>query len=312
MRTKYTNTLWIPYTSQDFPSGTDPGTGVLEVTWHDLVWATLTVGRPNIAYVFSHGNPSYYEALFRLSLVWMALEQRPYNGWLHRTDAFKSLDTTEKGAVTYFLGMAVCKLFAHKLLSTPWLLHLDVFRDQLNPVLLRGRSRPDLVGQNDQDTWYAFECKGRSSVPTEDERRTAKTQAQRVVSVNSRPCSLHIGAISYFRQDTLEFHWRDPDPRDAQILRPIAVTQPDDAWFYYYAPALALATAEPTVDHAKTENNIADISIEIHDAILELLRAGEWTTAQMQARELRSALRQDGYYPDGLKIVAGDSWQSQL
>lgn len=47
--------------------------------------------------------------------------------------------------MNYFLGMTFCKLFAAKLLNTPWLLHLDVFRPTLNPVL-SGRSRPDLVG----------------------------------------------------------------------------------------------------------------------------------------------------------------------
>ena len=208
--------------------------------------------------------------------------------------------------------MAVCKLFADELLSTPWLLHLDVFRDQLNPVLLGGRSRPDLVGQIDGDAWYAFECKGRSSVPTADERRKAKRQAQRLVSVDSTACSLHIGAVSYFRQDTLEFHWRDPAPEDTQILRPIAVTQPDDAWRHYYAPALALATAEPTVTSANEDINIADISIEVHEAILELLQAGEWTTAQLQARELAPELREEGFQADGLKIIAGESWHMRI
>ena len=87
----YGNTLCIPYTSRDFPSGIDPGTGVLDVKWDDLLWATLTVGRPNTAHLLAHGDASYYEALFRLSLVRMALEQRRYNESLYRTDAFKTL-----------------------------------------------------------------------------------------------------------------------------------------------------------------------------------------------------------------------------
>ena len=119
----------------------------------------LTVGRPNTAYVFTHGDASYHEALFRLSLVRMALEQEPSSGSLLRTTAFRSLDPTEKGAVSYFLGLAICKLFASTLLHTEWLLHIDVFRDQLDVTLL-GRSRPDLVGQGDNDAWHAFECKG--------------------------------------------------------------------------------------------------------------------------------------------------------
>lgn len=304
MNARYGNTLGIPYTSRDFPSGTVAGTGILPIEWDDLLWAALTVGRPNTAYVLAYGDASYYEALFRLSLVRMALEQRRYSRSLHRTDAYQSLDPTEKGAVTYFLGMGVCKLFASAFLYTPWLLHLDVFRDQLDPVLRSGRSRPDLVGQDNKGAWHAFECKGRSSIPKEEDQRKAKTQAQRLVRVDSTDCSLHVGAISYFRQDALEFHWRDPDPEDKAMLQPIEVNQPEDAWLYYYAPALALATAELTGARANV-----DINIEVHEAVLDLLLAGEWAAAQLRARELGPALEAEGFRADGLQVTAGESWR---
>jgi hypothetical protein len=47
--------------------------------------------------------------------------------------------------VSYFLGLTMCKLFAAKLLDTPWLRHLDIYGDRYR-VLLTGRSRPDLFG----------------------------------------------------------------------------------------------------------------------------------------------------------------------
>lgn len=97
--------------------------------------------------------------------------------------------------------MAICKLFASRLLNTPWLLHLDVFRDQLNPATLGGRSRPDLVGQDASGAWHAFETKGRSSVPSSEDKLKAKSQAQRLVSVDGSACSLHIGSFAYFRGD---------------------------------------------------------------------------------------------------------------
>ena len=305
MNARYGNTLWIPYTSRDFPSGTIAGRGDLQTGWGDLLWAALTVGRPNTAYVLAHGDASYHEALFRLSLVRMALEQRPFSRSLQRTDAFRSLDPTEKGAVSYFLGMAFCKLFASRFLHTTWLLHLDVFRDQLGPALLGGRSRPDLVGQDVKGAWHGFECKGRSSAPNVEDRRKAKAQAQRLVRVNSTDCSLHIGAISYFRQDALEFHWRDPNPEDAETLEPIEVNLPEDAWRYYYAPALALATA------GLEDAPAADINIEIHNAVLKLLLASDWAAARLRARELGPALEEGGFRADGLKVVAGESWRRE-
>ena len=74
--------------------------------------------------------------------------------------------------------MAICKLFAAKLLDAPWLLHLNVFRPMLNPVLT-GRSHPDLVGQTQSGQWLAFESKGRVSSPAADAKNKAKAQAQR-------------------------------------------------------------------------------------------------------------------------------------
>jgi len=301
------NTLQIPYTSQDFPRGTVPGRGNLRTDWDDLLWAALTVGRPNTAYVFRHGQASWYEALFRLSLIRMALEQRQYRRSLCRTDAFKSLDPTEKGAVSYFVGMAVCKLFASRLLDTPWVLHLDLFREQLSPVVLYGRSRPDLLGEDGNGAWHAFECKGRSSVPNPADKRKAKAQAQRLVRVDSTACSLHVGAIAYFRQDELEFHWRDPDPEEEK-LEPFEVRLPDSAWRYYYEPALALVTDADTF--APSEDRTAvDVDVEIHQTIHEPLREGAWAAAHALAREIEPRLREEGFQADGLKVVAGQSWR---
>lgn len=279
----------------------------METSWSELIWAAITIGRPNVAYVFQYGYPSYHEAVFRLSLIRMALTQKVGSESLFRTEAFRYLDPTEKGAISYFLGMTVCKLFASKLLSTPWLLHLDVFRDQLNPTVLRDRSRPDLVGQDINDAWYAFESKGRSSVPSLADKEKAKAQATRLVSVDSIKCSLNIGAISYFKKDELEFYWRDPDPEEARKLEPIKVQTPEKAWSTYYMPALALDSelgSERTVDNRMS----FDVEVGIHPKIRELLLKNNWNVAHSLAKEMRTDLEQEGFHPDGLKVIAGDSW----
>ena len=90
----------IDYESEDFPAQRGIRSfGQLRLTWDDILWAAVTVGRPKLYYVFRHGEASLFEAIFRWSLIRMALEQRGCN--LYRTDAFKSLDPTEKGAVNY-------------------------------------------------------------------------------------------------------------------------------------------------------------------------------------------------------------------
>ena len=303
--------LCIPYTSARFPSSYGIGSGDLTFSWDDLLWAAITIGRPNTAYVFQHGQASLYEAIFRLSLVRMALEQVSSEGRLHRTEAFKALDPTEKGAVSYFLGMAVCKLFAHELLNTHRLLHLDVFRDQLNPATLGGRSRPDLVGQDRVGAWHAFETKGRSSVPSSEDKQKAKAQAQRLVSVGGIPCTLHVGSFAYFRQDELEFYWRDPDPEEPEKLEPVAIDIADDDWVYYYESALALAI-ESQRPRLETDARATDLRVEIHPKIMPMLLEGQWAAAQSHAEQIRDTLVEAGYKPDGLRVIAGESWKRRF
>ena len=102
--------LSIDYDSEDFATGgpVQNGRRSLATSWDELLWAALTVGRPNRHTVFRHGTSSVYEALFRLSLIRMTLEQMgPTAGRFRRTEAARTLDPSEKGAVNYFLGLAI-------------------------------------------------------------------------------------------------------------------------------------------------------------------------------------------------------------
>lgn len=295
--------LHIRYASRDFSSVyTFPRYGILATDWDELLWAAITIGRPSTYHVFRYGEASFHEAIFRLAMVRMAVEQT-FAGYLRRTDAFNALDPTEKGMVSYFLGMSLCKLFASRLLNTPWLLHLDVFRQYLNPLLL-GRSRPDLVGQDMSGSWYAFESKGRSSAPTTTDKEKAKTQAKRLVSIDNNDCSLQVGSFAFFRSEELEFYWRDPEP---DIKDPIRLPAPNGNWRYYYEPALSLATDKRSEPFA-AERELADVKVEIHPKIQHLLLEGQWAIAKREAIQLRTTLLSEGYRPDGIKLTAGQSW----
>jgi hypothetical protein len=308
--------LQIPYETEAFPASTIAnGTADLAVTWDDILWAAVTVGRPNRQYVFRHGAASMYEPVFRWSLVRMALEQSgPRASRLRRTTAARMLDPTEKGAVNYFLGMTFCKLFSAKLLNTPWLLHLDVFRPALNPVLT-GRSRPDLVGREHRSArWHAFECKGRISPPDAATKIKAKDQAQRLVSVNGTPCMLHVGAVTYLRGDTLHFYWRDPPPENE---RGINIRLGGDAWMHYYEPVLEAVRRTDSEALRRDHGTLvaidgADVRVGIHPVVAKYLVDRQWERAQHAASEAKGAIAHDGYQPDGLKVVAGESWTERF
>jgi len=308
--------LGIPYDTEAFPRGTVAnGHAELSVKWDEILWAAVTVGRPNRHYVFRHGAASMYEALFRWSLVRMSLEQSgPRAARLRRTTAAKTLDPTEKGAVNYFLGMIFCKLFAAKLLNTPWLLHLDVFRPMLNPVLT-GRSRPDLVGQVQGLTqWHAFECKGRVSPPDATDKMKAKAQAQRLVSVNGTSCSLHVGGVTYFKGERLNFYWRDPTPQNGNGIN---VPMSGDAWMHYYAPVLeAIESIDLNALRGDHDNLVAiegaDVEVGIHPLVAKYLAGRQWERAQQAAVAAKGSIAKDGYQPDGIRVVAGESWTERF
>lgn len=295
-------TLRIEFTSQAFPASYTFRSGILETSWSEILWAAITLGRPSTYHVFRHGPSSFHEAIFRLALIRMAVEQ-DWSLHLRRTDAFAALDPTEKGMVSYFLGMTLCKLFASKLLATPWLLHLDVFREHLNPAIL-GRSRPDLVGEDVSGRWHAFESKGRSAAPSRSDKSKAKFQALRLISIGNQNCSMNIGSFAFFSSDVLEFFWKDPDPETAM---PIELPRPDGEWRYYYEPALSLAT-EFSSGPMASEAELADVEISIHPEIRQLLEGGRWSVAREIAKQNREALRLQGYQADGLKVSPGDSW----
>jgi hypothetical protein len=306
----------IEFISEGFPNPGPVinGTDTLSVTWDDLLWSAITVGRPNRHFVFQHGTSSLYEALFRASALRMTLEQiSPVTRRLRRTAAAKSLDPSEKGAVNYFLGLTLCKLFAEKKLDAPWLLHLDVFRDLLNPRLLSGRSRPDLIGRTTGGEWVALESKGRVSPPTADAKRKAKEQAERVVSIRGTPVSYRIGGFAYFRDDLLRFFWRDPQPNGVEPPNPIRLDlTEDDIWRAYYRPILALVGPDNSAfierEHTSIPIKEADIKIRVLSEVMRFLRLEKWKDAGHWCMEHQDQLAQGEVHRDGVQIIAGDSW----
>lgn len=303
----------IDFVSEGFAAGSplSNGPGVLRTNWDEILWSAMTVGRPNRQYVFQHGVASQYEALFRLSLVRMALEQAGPAAWrLRRTTAAKTLDPSEKGAVNYFLGLTMCKLFAAKLLDTPWLLHLDVFRPQLNAVL-SGRSRPDLVGQNRFGQWLVIESKGRASQPTRDAKAKAKDQARRLTSINGVTPCLKVGGISYFRGDVLQFYWSDPSGPSA---RPIEIEADETViWAHYYRPFLSLIHSNPRLHEVMLREPILmpveglDLQIGVLPEVLRLLDEQQWLKAHLVSETIEPGPL-EGYHQDGLRVVAGETW----
>lgn len=307
--------LKIPYESHGFAGypKVKRGRGILPTSWNELVAAAITIGRPSLAHVFRYGDPSKYEVEFRRFLTRMAVEQ--YNSmWLRRTRALIAMDTTEKGMVSYFLGMTLCNLFAVKLLDTGPLIHLDAFPRYLNPELVDlGRSRPDLAGKDIHGDWHAFESKGRSTVPSNGDMKKAVEQANRLISVQGNPCVLHVGSIAYFdSEDDLRLYWRNSTVSSSSLPGPTlsleGSTKLEKERQCQYGLVKWIASK------AESAREIMGIEIEIHKDVQPYIMEGDWARTHGAISDIRknedkrSSLEEEGFSFGWLKLSLDESW----
>lgn len=126
------------------------------------------------------------------------------------------------------------------------------------------------------------------------------------MAVNGVPTALHVGSFVFFRSETLEFYWRDPEPSPDD---PIRVPTPGAEWRYYFECVLGLVDP-PEFGAIASEREKADVEVTIHPKIHPLLMEGNFAAAHVLAQELREVFKEEGYKPDGIRVVAGDEWRA--
>lgn len=250
----------LNYTANGFPSSLEVlfrVSGPMNVRWPGLIWAAVTVGRKNCDEVVQHGYHSTLEILYRFAIL-MANLKDSAQGEFTKTDAYKSLDPSEKSAISYFLGLSFAKWAAQELLETPWLIHLDRFSDA--PIVLKGNRRPDLIGMNKSGKWGVFEAKGRTNKIKPELILKAKQQTQMLRTIDSCDPWVRVASIVHFSDDRLELHLEDPEPNESHPdAVDLDIPDIEDRFLkYYYEPFLSLIEN----NHPSSER-IADRTIEI-------------------------------------------------
>lgn len=183
----------IPYKAHGF--GRLPATGNLSVTWPELVWAAVSYGKSSSCYHLKHPGHSRAEKKHRTYLLYTCLKQQGKH--LVKSDLYREMDPTEKGAASYFLGMALIKLFADRLLDIPLLWHVSTSSQAISCV--PGKSRPDLIGcSKSLGEWIVAEAKGRSGAFNQEALDAAKSQSQKITTINGTVPKYRFGAESYF------------------------------------------------------------------------------------------------------------------
>lgn len=278
------------------------------MSWGLLVWSAITVGRRNLLDVLQYGNYSLFEIVYRAALLYANLRAAS-NDTLVRSAAYNGLDPSEKSAVSYFLGMTMTKAFAELALDVPWLMHLDVYRRQLQPLTTRTRSRPDLVGQTNSSEWVVLESKGRTNGLNDQALQKAKQQAGNLTLISGQAPDLHVGVVTHFGDGRLQLVAADP-PVDAHRRHlELRVTR-EELLESYYAPFRNLLSANETRETLHDDLTYRVVRIDAADVTVGLrenLAKGE---IEMPKETTGRSSRGESYYAgtDGILVMLGTSW----
>jgi hypothetical protein len=156
-----------------------------DVSRRAVLRAVITVGAQRFQDVLSLGLRGLLHRFAMGLSAFSFLDQSPAG--LCLSDDYRSLDMSEKGAATYWYGMAFAKIVADSELGIAWLAHVDEMRENGALVTSSGSNeRGDLVGRGMND-WHVVEAKGRSNPYPSTLVTKAKGQSARIVSVNGQP-----------------------------------------------------------------------------------------------------------------------------
>lgn len=270
MAPRSSDLLTVPLDVSDFPTGSGlNGSHVLSLRWDDLLWASITVGKaqPDL---MRHGRYSFAEILHRVACL-HAYYDIDRSNRLTLSPAFKNLDSTEKGVVSYYTGMTMAKLYADKVLNIPWMMHISRYEADWAVSYGANTNRPDLFGCNALGEWAVAEAKGRSRVTS---KLVTKMQAQKsaVASIQRVAPTYRYGSATRFEGRRLALRVVDPPRQHRAQDVPIDPA----AWLLdYYRPVVDLL--DQTGAHYEGEAIVGtlpgtDIEIGVSGTIAEVVR----------------------------------------
>lgn len=230
----------VPYTARNFPRHWGPaltGRHYLRLSWHEIVWAAMTMGKPGVAFLLAHGWHSVSDLVVRSHTIYANLREN--SPFLERSSLYTGLDPTEKSGVSYFMGMVAAKVLGARLLDTPWLFHVSMIKALGGAVSLKGKSQPDLVGLRRNRDWIVAEAKGRTWGYSASAMATAKLQTRQLRSINGQFPVLRVAVQASFNPNLA---WDIEDPEEFDKDAPDLQFNLEGALeMYYSAPTAAAA-----------------------------------------------------------------------
>lgn len=208
------------------PNGlASPGTGNHRVGMARLVWAATTIGTTPFGPRLHAGRA--LEVQWRSAMVRAAIQPDPRAWW--RSARYARLDPSEKGAVSFFLGQAQAKLFAHDFFRVSRFVHYDAYLAYRGRP--RRRTRPDFIGFYGRHVALGVEAKGRSLGFNRPLITKAKKQASSLPVITGHSTSATYVHVAYFDHDQWCAYLEDP-PRRGRVR----VVDPAILTLVYYLP----------------------------------------------------------------------------
>lgn len=312
----------IPYNASNFPAGSPAkliGSNTLTVTWADIVWSAITAGKPGASHLLAHRWHSLADLVVRSHTIYANLRQRGH--YVDRSTLYDSLDPTEKGATSYFLGMTMAKLFSAKLFDTSWLFHVSHASSNGAAISFKrgSKSQPDLIGQNSTGGWIVVEAKGRTNYLDSAALTTAKEQTEMIRSINGASPVLRVALQAYFNSGLTV---RIDDPSDSKPDALDIKLDMDTAMSRYYAIAKALpaksATREVIRNHEYWTHFDEDsgITIGVEVSLAESVSSGKYEQISATRKSLNLNVGEletnSSIYADGLFVRLDKRWSSEF
>ncbi|MCH6485379.1 hypothetical protein MMG85_17645 [Pseudoxanthomonas sp. LH2527] len=251
---------------------------------------------------------------YRTAIIYANLMRSPDLSF-GRSKAYIGLDPSEKGAISYFLGVALTKAFVERKLSVSWLMHVDLYRDRFGVNLAPGE-RPDLFGEDALGRWIVAESKGRTNQHDKDALIKAKRQASRVIDVDGAPPHLSIGFVSSFNKGRLTLVADDPPIDEKGEGLSLRVSKNEFRSTYYRPFEELLATFETRQEQIGGQE-VRVVYSESSDLFLGLSQGEDGVIEQpAQVRRRREPIRdvqRNAYLgSDGIYVRLGASWSDEL
>lgn len=233
----------VPYTASNFPRRWGPalaGRHDLRLSWHEIVWAAMLMGKAGVAFLLAHGWHSVSDLVVRSHTIYANLREN--SSYLERSSLYTSLDPTEKSGVSYFMGMVAAKVLGARLLGTPWLFHVSMIKALGGAVALKGNSQPDLIGLRQNRDWVVAEAKGRSWGYSASAMTTAKLQTRQLRKINGQFPALRVAVQASF-SPKLEWAIEDPEEFDEDAVD-LQFNLEGALEMYYSAPNAAVGSGQ--------------------------------------------------------------------